>query len=914
MLKGTLRRASLAVLLSAITACTGSKGDQGAPGVSTGTVSGKLTWVVGSSTFPATGVAVSFLPDVGVTATSDATGAYTATLPVGVYSVVFQGNAFAKAQTDGVSVVAGNTYGLDKVLVANNPLVVTSAVSADAVGFGQTVPLAVNVSGGTAPYTYSWAALSPDMNPTAAALTGATTATPSFTTGGFAEIVAGMKVAKMAALPTRPGFVGISTTQKQYMTYNFTCTVTDAVGFTKSVTVAVSPVTLTVSAPTGPATFSTGLAQVPGVVPVGRMMIASFPGNTADLTASFTVPSGSAATLKGAATAFPYFTPDKPGSYGLNGLTVVAGTFTGASKTCGVCHTGALQASVNAKFDEWANSAHGNYFFKTGVPAGLDTTIPNATTIFAAGIDGAIGKFYSQSCLGCHTVGYDATPSAQNNGFDDLAKSLGWKFPDVSTVDYTRYATAVPGQLQQMAGIQCESCHGPLSQHQGGFATTLKPKAEFAAETCNVCHDALTHHDKGWMYQQSKHADSSLAMLEATVEGRGAFAAHCGRCHSAQGFVTWLSQQQCGNPGSIAIPDASNTQCNPATAVPATVAFLQGLGLTTAQVQPQTCQACHDPHTTTLRVEDATKLLPSGFSVTGAGSGALCMMCHNSRNGAHGDAVAVTAFTAPHAADQSDVFMGQNAYFVGASTVSGHTAVADTCVGCHVAIVPSTLTSSTTFPNHSFGTDTSICVKCHSAGTAGGAVDGAALQAAVIQSIANLDAAAGAAVVNRLAALAPGGTLSAVLFNADPAHDESTAAAVTLPAAPTKVAFYEIHGQIGVVMTLPSAISVPYPSGARTDSIVYAQLGNVRFTPSGGAVQPAFALTAASGPQTFDAKNVTLVKALWNRFLIHGKSGASAANALPPGEDEGAKASAIHNPRFSQAALSAAQTAVTGLF
>ncbi len=908
------RLVALSALVAAV-GCSGSKGDAGAAGTSTGTVSGKLTYVVGTTTYPATAVNVSFIPNVGVTATSDATGAYTATLPVGVYSVVFQGNAFAKAQIDGVSIVAGNNYGLDKVLVANNPLVVTANVSANAAGFNQSVTLGVNVSGGTAPYTYKWAPLAPDMNPTTPALSSTTAAAPTFTTGSYAAIRAGIKFAKFAPLAARPAFLGITTTQKQYMTYNFNCTVTDAVGFAKTVTVAVSPVTLTVSAPTGPALFSTGIQQVPGVVPVGRMIIASFPGNTTDLTSTFVPPSGSAATLHEAATPNPYFTPDATGTYTLNGLSVIAGTYTGASTSCGICHNATIQTAVTAKFNQWSNSAHGNFLWKSTIPAGIDTTVPNATTIFALGIDGVTaGSHYSSACYGCHTVGYDTTPSAQNNGFDDLAKSLAWTQPDVSTVDYTRYATTVPLALQKLAGIQCENCHGPLSEHEKS-ATTIKAKAEFAAETCNVCHDAVTHHDKGFMYQQSKHADPSLALLEATVEGRGTFAAHCGRCHSAQGFVTWLAQQQCGNPGSIAIPDASNSQCNPTTAVAATTAYLQSIGLTTAQVQPQTCQACHDPHTTTVRIMDDTKLLPSGFSVTGAGSGALCMMCHNSRNGAHGDAVAPTAYSAPHVAAQSDVFMGQNAYFVSGLNVSRHAAVTNTCVGCHVALVPTNLTSTTTFPNHTFATNTSICVDCHSSGTAGGAVNGAALQAAVVGAIANVDAAAGTAIVNRLTALSATGTISATLWNADPLHDESTASAVALPAVPTAVAFYEVHGQIGVVMTLPSAISVPYPSGARTDSVVYAQLGNVKFTLTGGTTaEPAFALTSTAGPDTYDARNVTLVKALWNRFLVHGKSGDAAVNALPPGDNDGANANAIHNPSFVENVLSQTQANVTGLF
>jgi predicted CXXCH cytochrome family protein len=63
-------------------------------------------------------------------------------------------------------------------------------------------------------------------------------------------------------------------------------------------------------------------------------------------------------------------------------------------------------------------------------------------------------------------------------------------------------------------------------------------------------------------------------------------------------------------------------------------------------IQPQTCVSCHDPHATAvdpatggdehqLRFWDSTPLLPGGFAGVGMGAGAVCITCHNSRNGAY---------------------------------------------------------------------------------------------------------------------------------------------------------------------------------------------------------------------------------------------------------------------------------------
>src|SRR4030067_245883 len=78
------------------------------------------------------------------------------------------------------------------------------------------------------------------------------------------------------------------------------------------------------------------------------------------------------------------------------------------------------------------------------------------------------------------------------------------------------------------------------------------------------------------------HANRELAQLDATVETRQLTAAHCGRCHTEQGFLAWLPQLNAGNPGNILKPDGTA----------AGIRYLTNLGLTTYSVRPVTCNAC----------------------------------------------------------------------------------------------------------------------------------------------------------------------------------------------------------------------------------------------------------------------------------------------------------------------------------
>ncbi|HEX9113597.1 MAG TPA: hypothetical protein VF888_04540, partial [Nitrospirota bacterium] len=161
---------------------------------------------------------------------------------------------------------------------------------------------------------------------------------------------------------------------------------------------------------------------------------------------------------------------------------------------------------------------------------------------------------------------------------------------------------------------------------------------------------------------------------------------------------------------------------------------------------PQTCSVCHDPHdqgttsgkpnTAKVRVEDNTPKLPGGFAATGVGRGAICFICHNSRNGGGSGAFAsdsflhmdgdpvfgsLTGYSGPHEANQGDVLLGYNAYFVGGAGPtnspyrSPHSQIIGACVNCHMEQTPppALLSYNLAGTNHSFKVSLNICSNCH---------------------------------------------------------------------------------------------------------------------------------------------------------------------------------------------------------
>ena len=589
---------------------------------------------------------------------------------------------------------------------------------------------------------------------------------------------------------------------------------------------------------------------------------------------------------------------------------------------CSSCHNVSPDGDHTLyEFNDWVASAHENYNFQNP----FATPMP----LVQAGLDGYIGPHYAQSCMQCHTVGYSTVPSATDKGFYDLMGTTGWTFP--TTLQPGNYA-ALPLDLEHRGSIQCENCHGPLepadhSQALGIpalFALPLSPVANMSAGVCMQCHDEFPFHDLGSLWSASPHAQIDL-VAEATVENRGTTAAHCGRCHAGEGFKVYVAQQQAGNPGLIARPTTCSSgpyctctgtpavctpnapavctpnpaagqtydpacPCTPAsgsttcTGDPFYYAYLNGLGLNNATAHSQTCQTCHDPHKTTLRVDGDSGVNAAGFNVQNAGAGALCIVCHNSRNGAVYADTVLASWSAPHTPSQSDVFAGRNAIFFGGTQAqlgttpaalpneAAHKILGDTCVTCHVTLIPADIQAQYTpaNTNHTFRSSFQVCVNCH------GANIGDIVASQVDGKMTDLSNALGVLFRTKINA---NGTDAMTVYPINPdgsVGDNPLPSKVTIAAGSVQVvALSTVHGSPALIVTL-------------TDGKTMYAAGVSSFKYGGAALFP-----VTTGPQQIAAA------AFYNYLYVQGGA-----------------AHGVHNPSFVNGVLDATMTqlsTVTGL-
>lgn len=337
-------------------------------------------------------------------------------------------------------------------------------------------------------------------------------------------------------------------------------------------------------------------------------------------------------------------------------------------------------------------------------------------------------------------------------------------------------------------------------------------------------------------WAESGHANAELAKEEAAVEARQAGTASCARCHASQGFVAWTRQLAAGNPGNLVGPDGKA----------ATVEYMASLGLTREKVRPVDCEACHT-ETFELRIAGSAPMLPSGFEARGVGDGALCMACHNTRNGQVAwDKQDPGRYTAPHHSAQADVLMGKNVYFLDYADayVSPHAAFAgDSCVTCHMELGG----------GHTFRASESVCATCHGSGYKAEMVTQptAILLEETAQAINARFMAQFRDKVTRVGAW-------------DPATDETKE--IDLPGSQiVSVTPTGIHGQMGLEMRL------------KDGTTVQAQLAQIK---------------GADGKPVIPTSD-PIVRAIWNYELVlwDGSQG-------------------IHNPSFVRAVLTATRQAL----
>jgi hypothetical protein len=116
-----------------------------------------------------------------------------------------------------------------------------------------------------------------------------------------------------------------------------------------------------------------------------------------------------------------------------------------------------------------------------------------------------IGQDNNPDCLPCHTVGY-----GESGGF------------------VSRETT------KDLAGVGCESCHGPARDHVENVADeTLRPTVSISSEVCGKCHTG-EHQPQYDEWVTSAHASVTEHVAEYFTEGLRL--SSCGECHSGYTF------------------------------------------------------------------------------------------------------------------------------------------------------------------------------------------------------------------------------------------------------------------------------------------------------------------------------------------------------------------------------------------
>lgn len=190
-----------------------------------------------------------------------------------------------------------------------------------------------------------------------------------------------------------------------------------------------------------------------------------------------------------------------------------------SAQTCAACHQGIYNTQTN--------TPHAQAF------AGLQ----------------AIHQDTNPTCLPCHTVGYGLL---------------------------TGFTNAL--QTPQLAGVQCENCHGPAGNHASNPAfPPWVPQVELAAQVCGGCHSAVlapagvvAHHPVSFSFEDwsvSSHGAVVPDVLQSMAASTNNISS-CGRCHSGSARESLLDGE---NPSATLTNDYN-------------VAI--------------TCAVCHDPHQT----------------------------------------------------------------------------------------------------------------------------------------------------------------------------------------------------------------------------------------------------------------------------------------------------------------------------
>jgi len=266
-----------------------------------------------------------------------------------------------------------------------------------------------------------------------------------------------------------------------------------------------------------------------------------------------------------------------------------------------------------------------------------------------------INQDTNSSCLPCHTVGYGVP-----TGFTSVK--------------------ATP----QLAGVQCENCHGPAGNHAANpDDPTTRPRLEIAAQVCGGCHTG-SHQPTFEEWQSSPHSGVVEDMNPPNMINS------CGRCHS--GSARWSLIE--GKP--LPVGDAN-------------------LGIM--------CINCHEPHSKTANPHQLLNPVASTndyflttsdvFTNKYDPSINVCAQCHN-----HRGASWTSSSRAPHHSPQYNMLLGTVGLLASGAApnqpASHALRIESQCAGCHMQSTNYVSESLPATTGHSFQVQSyDICRECH---------------------------------------------------------------------------------------------------------------------------------------------------------------------------------------------------------
>jgi predicted CXXCH cytochrome family protein len=364
-----------------------------------------------------------------------------------------------------------------------------------------------------------------------------------------------------------------------------------------------------------------------------------------------------------------YFVPDSVGKYT---VTMTAVTDSGTTSAQTVTFYAAKFVGVGAFRTSTGDYSPFNcapcHNQNSGQFAGFKTTNHQVAVTNRVNEEGG---HFADYCMRCHTA--STAGFGVNDGYDEYATPMGFHIPHNGTGVWDSLLAAADTNaahgndslltLLGLMGIQCESCHGPASEHAATGNPALMGK-KHSSDPCAPCHASSDRHPKGYSWEFSLHAIANHEIPDA-MNHMNRTGGSCGMCHTGQGFV----EEQIG---AKTYPKKTYTG-----------------GTIYADVEGIGCVTCHDPH-------DKTGMEHQLYRKTVADA---CTGCHTTR---------ISGSRGLHHAHQGQVLQGvnvppmdlQNQFFSGVGNLSGwqlpgykysnsaHSEIEERCVKCHMAPTP----------------------------------------------------------------------------------------------------------------------------------------------------------------------------------------------------------------------------------